>query len=688
MLARFRVTRGVDARAHECIRIEGDGVVFCPILHTGGLESALKVFDGRIRSLLSLAKRRMPRGDTDVLVDSEILRRNILGDHSFGVHCPFHEYLLLDADEYCATLPWELVSDHYSASLAPANGLIARQGPLALLKTLGVRQGIVAPVAPARDFAPARALVLGSPDYRNTKWKAIGCEEHLREIQQVLDDEIGFRHKYYRVTYKPDTCATRDALLQALEDASYGTIYVFAHGDLKERSIVLAGGDLVSINDLPARLRGAPFIFLNICWGARDTWTATSGTSSSFANEFLRRGASCVVAPLCPVLNTQAAQAAVGFFREAVGTTVGRAMEHVRRDSHKLYEEDREPDMSWFAYRVYGDPQSCLPTRAWTSDGSLVGAAFTPEVGRLFRAMQATAEERGDDQSTVGDLFTGLAHLTATAMSIPLPHLPPWLGGVARKAPDQAAGRKIPLTAGEREPKPETEGIPDLATPRPVRTADRFMQVVFRNVLRLLNARNDAAEKIHMSPPAIGISEMFDQCAVQLMCFVDWKGGTLSIEDAIPENIVAEIRRHAAKEVQTLVSELHGINKRFTSGAAFLLQRIEVQARFCRSRMELEAVVLDAFLDHFLVGHTVLRGRTKEVGHLREVLSITHRGKAPRFGKPEIKVFLDDLLGIAQRKARIANSVVTEQELFLAFSELELRPTPRVPKQQAAEAET
>lgn len=187
------------------------------------------------------------------------------------------------------------------------------------------------------------------------------CERHLVDLKQALD------RAGYDVTWLAGANATVTNVTDALRDESVVGVYYFGHGyfphDGDQGCLDLADGPLAAGH--VQELEPAPrFVFLNACYGAAggQSWELEKQYSSA-GPSFAGSGPSKVVAAaLCPVVNVQAADAAAAFFAEAMGgARLGEALRAARAKSLRRFEQDQQPDISWLAYRYYGDPNQRLP---------------------------------------------------------------------------------------------------------------------------------------------------------------------------------------------------------------------------------------------------------------------------------------------------------------------------------------
>jgi hypothetical protein len=210
------------------------------------------------------------------------------------------------------------------------------------------------------------------------------CAGHLGELRQVVE-----RHGF-TVNLLARRNATVGRVLRALENPALAGIYYFGHGYFPrggdEGRLVLADGELLA-SQIEEAAPAARLVFLNACEGAatgRD-WSLEN-RARSVAHAFARGGrGKVVIAPLCPVVNVQAAETALEFFRLASPSApLGEALAQARRASYQRY-EGGEPHLAWMAYRYFGDPNRALPAPVQRPVAVEPGVAVAA-VSRVFGA--------------------------------------------------------------------------------------------------------------------------------------------------------------------------------------------------------------------------------------------------------------------------------------------------------------
>ena len=187
------------------------------------------------------------------------------------------------------------------------------------------------------------------------------CACHLRELRRTMT-ERGFE-----ITLYSGPNATYENVRLALQTPGLMGIYYFGHGFFsqeKQQGFLRLADLPLQASEIAAIAPAARFAFINACFGADDggKW-GLDRKCHGVADAFAKGGGKVVIAPICPVVNVQAAAAALEFFRQAVKEPVvlGEALMRVRETSLKAYEEGHRPDISWLAYRYFGDPNRTLP---------------------------------------------------------------------------------------------------------------------------------------------------------------------------------------------------------------------------------------------------------------------------------------------------------------------------------------
>lgn len=208
------------------------------------------------------------------------------------------------------------------------------------------------------------------------------CAKHLLDIQVSLEQHG------YRIKPLGNRDATINNVMNEIADPSTVGIYYFGHGcfprDGNEGWLDLADGPLFA-SQIEEAKPTAKFVFLNTCEGAATSrvWDLEK-RSRSVAEAFARGGRGrVVIASLWPMVNVQAAEAAVEFFQQASPSEpLGETLRHVRRKSLDRYQSG-EAHIVWMAYRYFGDPNKTLPHPVGASMEASAAAGAT-RASRVF----------------------------------------------------------------------------------------------------------------------------------------------------------------------------------------------------------------------------------------------------------------------------------------------------------------
>lgn len=337
----------------------------------------------RVRELTTLACMGRTRDATCVEEAAFSLSRLVLPEQGFVsvVDPEIHPHLDV-LDDRVAQIPWEALEESYAFcercrprrhELVPADagdeGCRRCRGPmtrgggkLALHRHLTYRvrsQGATS--GRGRDFLfvidPRSDLLSAEVDSQRV------CRDACAEMKRLVTGH-GFRVIELRRGF-----ATIEAVLQAVRSPELVGMYYFGHGTPPEGSnpgsLLLADGKLEASDP---ELAGATprFVFLNACWGGAGSGGATfESRCNSVAEAFARGPRKVVIASLFPLVNSQAAAAALTCFRTALAgeLPLAEALQEARRESLQKYAAN-QPDVGWLAYRYFGDPNERFPELA------------------------------------------------------------------------------------------------------------------------------------------------------------------------------------------------------------------------------------------------------------------------------------------------------------------------------------
>jgi len=208
------------------------------------------------------------------------------------------------------------------------------------------------------------------------------CRAHSQKLRSLIE-QSGFR-----LNIMLPSMMTRDGVLTAMRNPGLAGIYYLGHGYLskaQDEGCLMLADNPVWASEIAELCPSARFVFINACEGAATgaNWSLEK-RSSSIAEAFARGGGKVVIAPIFPVVNVQAAETAVTFFEQALtSASLSESLLAVRKKSYELYQQG-QPDLSWFAYRYFGDPNKTLfPTRAAPAGTASAGKPAAPK-SRLF----------------------------------------------------------------------------------------------------------------------------------------------------------------------------------------------------------------------------------------------------------------------------------------------------------------
>lgn len=415
------------------------------ITHLEPIQNAIDQLRRRIHALVELAAFGQPRGGVAIENEAADLAGIVLPDKGFfhvikpGVHPRFDI-----VSDVAALVPWEAMEEWYYVCTTPgckpdpvgphrrsAPGAMHCQqcgkpmpeqgGKLALTRHLThLVRCEAGGAAEGTDF-----LLIEDPTGDLCASDKTGAAaEHLLKLEELLEQHG------YDVNVLQGKNANRSSVAKALKNPALAGVYYFGHGFFPRRGsegcLILADGPLYASElSVSPSLR---FAWINACYGADEgrDWTLERRVRS--IGQALAGGPSrCVVAPLWPVVNGQAARAALDFFQKALaGQSIGEALAEVRSASYRRYEEDM-PDISWMAYRFYGDPNRALPpprpkpavslgplpavvSRLFVDD-QFDAEAFAFDIeGVLFRAAKRR-NRYGRSKGTPADLLAGMVRV-------------------------------------------------------------------------------------------------------------------------------------------------------------------------------------------------------------------------------------------------------------------------------------
>jgi len=235
-------------------------------------------------------------------------------------------------------IPWEL--------------MVPNKGPQDVRQPLGVQYAVGRQVHPCLT-SPAQALPITdswviAPNYRGDKKLTFSAEE----AQLVADAFNGNR-------ISPAVIRTID---QALAGRGASLLHFVCHGvsEAATQKLDLDDDQQLAENQLSGMggLRQAvakyrPLVFINACQVGQVTPSLVG--SGGFAARFTKLGARCVCAPIWSVKDSVAGVVARDFYtriKDEPGLPFAKAL----RDIRKLAYEGDDPEDSYAAYCLFGDP--------------------------------------------------------------------------------------------------------------------------------------------------------------------------------------------------------------------------------------------------------------------------------------------------------------------------------------------
>ncbi|MGE0129097.1 MAG: AAA family ATPase [Blastocatellales bacterium] len=338
------------------------------------LRSRIQDVQRAINDLIDRALRGEPRGDNRLDEVSHALARCVLPEKGFasviapGLHPQFDIFL-----DDAAEIPWEALEERYSRcpqchkvafeqSFCDKDGALMERvvGKLALNYHLThLVRGQSRPSGEGKRFLfivdPAGDLRL--PDARRDPHNVRA--RHADEICEMIEQ------RGYQTVWLAGSNANRDNVLTALADRELIGVYYFGHGYYDRATgdcgLRLADEELSADEIEKEAAPVARFVFLNACEAAAgrspDLDNRPGNVANAFAQGSLNR---VVIAPMWPVIDTQAAEAATEFFKLLLdGASVGEALGEVRKRSFDLYQQG-DAHLLWLIYRLLGDPNRSL----------------------------------------------------------------------------------------------------------------------------------------------------------------------------------------------------------------------------------------------------------------------------------------------------------------------------------------
>jgi hypothetical protein len=341
------------------------------------IASSLQRLEAVVNRLVGRAIEGEGRGKYDVGDELSTLSRLLFPKGQFGTLVePGADVVFDPLDEWLSSIPWEMLTEAYrrcpknpahvqfeSDIQADDQSYCVRDGTemCRISQRLGIGRKLSFTVLPAmpplpddgKEFLaiidPREDLLSGEGDPKGT------CTAMHRELVELLRGRF-----LARLTLLQGRGARMENVKRCLARPDLAGVYYFGHGHVPDDGgqgwLELADGELY-VSSL-REMRAVPrLVFLNACKGAHAPLDWKLGAKfGSIAHAFAQGPLRSVIGSIWPLISTQAAEAALLFFKSFVtdGATVGDALCAVRQKSLDAYERG-ESDISWMAYRLYGD---------------------------------------------------------------------------------------------------------------------------------------------------------------------------------------------------------------------------------------------------------------------------------------------------------------------------------------------
>jgi hypothetical protein len=240
-------------------------------------------------------------------------------------------------------MPWEIMGDD--------------EEPLSLRYSYGVSPLIKKDELPMKSGKTRKLKVLFIVD---TKDNLPQTRSETRSITSML----GANNIKVAYDILEGTKATYSSVRNYILRQNLDIVHVAAHAEFdksepRDSGIVLNDGLLRTKDIYNDVAMGPPWlVFMNSCESAKTTnssYIEEYGELAGLAIAFLAAGALTYIGTSCRINDKAASQIAVNFYNKLLkGSSVGQSMQNARKqyfDNH--FEEE---DLSWLAFRLYGDP--------------------------------------------------------------------------------------------------------------------------------------------------------------------------------------------------------------------------------------------------------------------------------------------------------------------------------------------
>ncbi len=356
------------------------------------VQRAIQNLQNKVQTLLGLASGGESRGDVGVEDESRELAEAVLPPDGFSAILPPGIQPVFDSlVDIADSIPWEATEESYVVCANPecdsnrqTRRLAPGQAAVKSCPTCGkpVSQGggklvlermlshVVRGGKSSRRRGGERFLFIEDPrgdllradDPNDPNAPANQRRQHLERLVALVG-EAG----YVPIRMIGASANARN-VVQAIQQPDVVGMYYYGHGHFPKNErqgyLLLANNETLSANQIQKVNPCIPFVFLNACEAAAIAGNWEVGEKSQSVGSAFGRGGNVVIAPLWPVVGVQAAEVAVEFFQQVfAGRSWGTALQEIRRRSHERYAKG-EADISWMAYRLFGQPDRTLPPPA------------------------------------------------------------------------------------------------------------------------------------------------------------------------------------------------------------------------------------------------------------------------------------------------------------------------------------
>lgn len=275
----------------------------------------------------------------------------------------------------------------------------------------------------ALKFALARQLLTQQPRLqpsqpRHTRWATLlignptgdlpQASQEIEQLAQLLEGVPETARPRLLLRHR----ATRALVLQELSSGRYDLIHYsgHAHFDATQPAatgLILADGEVLTLQEIEQHLSGQPVIFLNGCESARGLTLPISTAddeagltylgvaAQGLATAFIGGGAQAFIGAFWPILDAGSQSFALTFYRLA---TQGVALDEALRRTRELVRAANPQNPLWASYSLYGDPTlPVMSASAYAIRPVTVVAAQIAGVPALYQAVgleRATALEQ------------------------------------------------------------------------------------------------------------------------------------------------------------------------------------------------------------------------------------------------------------------------------------------------------